>query len=192
MRNVVLGVVGVVSAFALGRLSAQDIQPSCKMCPGTYVAAEEIQEYQSKKIVDQQIRSLDVGKTNLQIATSYRPKLDKPAAVAEHDLVTEVYYVIGGGGTHVTGPDLVNPERRVPSNNAVATLNGPGHNATDVRNGATQQLKPGDVLVIPAGTGHQFTKIDDHISYVMIRVDPDRVVPLMNEAQSKAYLAGKK
>ena len=27
------------------------------------------------------------------------------------------------------------------------------------------QLKAGDVLVIPAGTGHQFTKIDDHITY---------------------------
>ena len=42
--------------------------------------------------------------------------------------------------------------------------------------------------MIPAGTGHQFTKIDDHITYLMIRVDPDKVVPLMNEADSRAYL----
>jgi hypothetical protein len=42
--------------------------------------------------------------------------------------------------------------------------------------------------VIPAGTGHQFTKIDDHITYLMIRVDPDKVVPLMSAAESRTYL----
>jgi len=42
--------------------------------------------------------------------------------------------------------------------------------------------------VIPAGTGHLFTKIDDHINYLMIRIDPDKATPLKNEEQSKEYL----
>jgi quercetin dioxygenase-like cupin family protein len=67
-------------------------------------------------------------------------------------------------------------------------LNGPGSNAAEIRNGTTHELAAGDVLVIPAGTGHQFTKIDDHITYLMIRIDPDKVVPLMDEAASRAYL----
>jgi quercetin dioxygenase-like cupin family protein len=67
-------------------------------------------------------------------------------------------------------------------------LNGPGHNAAAIRDGVEQELRAGDVLVIPAGTGHQFTKIDDHITYLMVRVDPDKVVPLMNEADSRRYL----
>ena len=54
----------------------------------------------------------------------------------------------------------------------------------------THELKPGDVVVIPAGTGHWFTKIDDHITYLMIRVDPDKKTPLKDEAASKADLAG--
>jgi uncharacterized protein YjlB len=70
----------------------------------------------------------------------------------------------------------------------VRLLNGPGNNATGLRNGVAYQLKAGDAVVIPAGTGHQFTKIDDHITYLMIRVDPDKVVPLMNEADSREYL----
>ena len=51
------------------------------------------------------------------------------------------------------------------------------------------QLKAGDVVVIPAGTGHWFTKIDDHINYLMIRIDPDKVTPLKDEAKSKEYLS---
>ena len=58
-----------------------------------------------------------------------------------------------------------------------------------MRNPETHELQAGDVFVIPAGTGHQFTKIDDHISYLMVRIDPDKVVPLMDQTASEAYLA---
>ena len=76
---------------------------------------------------------------------------------------------MSGGGTILTGADLVNKVRRPPDNRAVQFLNGPGNNAENVRDGATHELKQGDVFVIPAGTGHEFTKIDDHITYMMIR-----------------------
>jgi len=52
----------------------------------------------------------------------------------------------------------------------------------------TYQLKTGDVVVIPAGTGHWFTKIEDHIDYLMVRVDPDKVTPLRDQQESNAYL----
>jgi mannose-6-phosphate isomerase-like protein (cupin superfamily) len=191
MRKVLLAATIITVAFMLGRLTAQDSRPTCNMCPSTYVSNEEILDYLKVPSVDQQIRSVDIGKTRVQVAVSYRGKLDKPApnSVAEHSQVTEVYHVLSGSATNVTGPDLIDSVARARTNNAVVGLNGPGHNASGIRNGATQQLKAGDVLVIPAGTGHQFTKIDDHISYIMIRVDPDKVVPLMDEAASKAYLA---
>ena len=44
-------------------------------------------------------------------------------------------------------------------------------------------------MVIPAGTGHWFTKIDDHIDYLMVRYDPDEVTPIKDEAASKRYLS---
>jgi hypothetical protein len=32
-------------------------------------------------------------------------------------------------------------------------------------------------------------RIDDHIRYIMVRIDPDKVLPLKYEAASKAYLS---
>ncbi len=52
-----------------------------------------------------------------------------------------------------------------------------------------QSHRPADVVVIPAGTGHWFAKIDDHISYLMVRIDPDKVTPLKGESQSRDYLS---
>ena len=39
------------------------------------------------------------------------------------------------------------------------------------------EIKAGDVVVTPAGTGHWLTRIDDRIDYVMVRIDPDKVTP---------------
>jgi mannose-6-phosphate isomerase-like protein (cupin superfamily) len=198
MRTILLlaGVVGLAVAFAIGRLSAQEPTASCKMCPSTYIPASEIAEFTALgradlSLIDQQMRALDVGKSQVEVALVHRGKLEKPGArsVAEHDLVSEVYYILSGSGTNRTGPDIVDSKRRPATDRAVQRLNGPGADAADIRNATEHELKAGDVLVIPAGTGHQFTKIDDHITYLMVRVDPDKVVPLMDEAASRAYRA---
>jgi mannose-6-phosphate isomerase-like protein (cupin superfamily) len=121
----------------------------------------------------------------------HRGKLDAPAkdSVAEHDLVSEVYHIVDGSATLVLGPDITNRQRRPATSQTVREFNGPGNNGTEVKNGVAYQLKPGDVVVIPAGTGHWFTKIDDHIDYLMVRIDPDKITPLKDEAASKAYLS---
>ena len=184
MTRLCLSIGVAISLWAMlpNALISQPIaEASCRACSATYVSAEEILQYVEVGALDQQIRSMDIGSSNVQIALVHRGRLEEPAGVAEHDLVTEVYYVLAGSGTNVTGPDLVDPTPR-PS------LNGPGHNATAIRNGVTQELTPGDVLVIPAGTGHQFTRIDNYITYLMVRIDPDKVVPLMDEDDSREYL----
>jgi mannose-6-phosphate isomerase-like protein (cupin superfamily) len=186
----------LILLLASSVLTAQDARPTCNKCSATYIPNQEIQAYVkraiSDKLIDQQIRAVDVGKSNVDIGLVYRAKLAAPApnAVAEHDQVSEVYHVIDGSATLVTGPDLVGTKRRPADDRAVKMLNGPGSNSDSIRNGVTYQLKAGDVVIIPAGTGHWFTKIDDHITYLMVRIDPDKITPHKDEAASKADLAG--
>jgi mannose-6-phosphate isomerase-like protein (cupin superfamily) len=194
MKKVVYGLV--VVACSLAALMAQgDPQPTCTMCPASYIPNDEIQAYVKKamaeKLTDQQVRDVNVGKSHVGIGIVHRGKLAAPApeSVAEHDLVSEVYHVIDGSATLVTGPDLVGKKRRPATLETVRLFNGPGNNSASIRNGVPHELKAGDVIVIPAGTGHWFTKIDDHITYLMVRIDPDKVTPVKDEAASKAYLA---
>ena len=198
VKSALMGALGgaAVMACLAAALVAQDSgpEPQCTMCPAYYLDNREIQEYVAKamkeRLVDQQIRDVEIGKAHVGVGVVYRGKLDKPGpnSVAEHDLVSEVYHIIEGTATFVTGPDLVGKTRRPATLETVRLFNGPGNGASSIRNGMTHQLKPGDVMVIPAGTGHWFTKIDDHITYLMVRFDPDRVTPLKDEAASRVWL----
>jgi mannose-6-phosphate isomerase-like protein (cupin superfamily) len=189
---------GLLATTFVLSLAAQDIKPTptCNKCSASYISNEEIQAYLNRapartanSVADQQVRAVDVGKTNVDIGVVYRSGTQSEgSAVAEHDRVSEVYHVLDGSATLVTGADIVDWKRRPADNEAVKLLNGPGGNGASIRNGATYQLKAGDVIVIPAGVGHWFTKIDDHIRYLMIRVDPDKVTPLKNEAASLSDL----
>ena len=189
MQRGMLGVVTLVFA-----LSAQDVKPTCNHCSATYIPTDELQAYvkraEANGLVDQQVRSVDIGKSQIGIGVVHRGKLSGPApnSVAEHDLISEVYHVIDGSATLETGPDIVGMKRRPATLQTVREYNGPGNNGSSITKGATYHLKPGDVIVVPAGVGHLFTKIDDHITYLMVRIDPDKAVPLKDEAKSKAYL----
>ena len=199
MKKILLGLaLGVCCAaflMAQAKINPTDPQPTCNMCPGTYIPVSELEAYTKKaiteKLTDQQVRDVNIGKSHIGIGMVYRGKLDKPAenSVAEHDLVSEVYHIISGSATLELGPDIQNRQRRAATLRTVVEFNGPGNNGSSIRNGVSYNLKPGDVVVIPAGTGHLFTKIDDHVNYLMIRIDPDKATPLKNEAQSKEYLS---
>jgi mannose-6-phosphate isomerase-like protein (cupin superfamily) len=197
-RSFASKVILIALACVLSPALAQEPKPTCNRCQATYIPKNELDAYTKRavenNIIDQQVRSVDIGKAQVGIGMVTRGKLasgdeNGGDAVAEHEQISEVYHVIDGSATLLTGADLVDPKQRPSTLKTVREQNGPGFNAKSIKNPVTHELKAGDVIVIPAGVGHWFTRIDDHITYLMVRIDPDKVVPLKSEAQSRAYLA---
>lgn len=189
-RIIALATLSSVSGYA---------QATCSQCAATYIPAREIEAYfnlaktassTNIRMRDQQVRAVDAGRTQIGVGIVYRTRLTEPAgnSVAEHHQVSEVYHVLDGEATLVTGSEIEGLKARPADDRAVVLLNGPGGNGSSIRNGVVHHLRAGDVIIIPAGVGHWFTRVDDHIRYVMIRLDPDKVLPLKDEEGSQADL----
>ena len=83
-----------------------------------------------------------------------------------------------GLATFVTGGTLVNAKIRAADSWQVKQEDDPGASGTAIQGGTSRQLKAGDVVVIPAGTPHWFSKIDGLIAYLVIRIDPNQLIAL--------------
>jgi mannose-6-phosphate isomerase-like protein (cupin superfamily) len=123
------------------------------------------------------IRVVNAGGYNVAVGAIHRPQ-SPPGVAAVHFKVTEIYHVIDGGATLVTGGTMVNAKTRPPDSESVKFEDGPGESATAIQGGTTQRIKAGDVVVIPAGVPHWFSAIEGSITYLVVRVDPGRVLPV--------------
>jgi quercetin dioxygenase-like cupin family protein len=83
-----------------------------------------------------------------------------PGEVEVHDADTDIFYVVEGHATFVTG----------------GTLTGGKHTAADeirggtLAGGETRHLTQGDVIVIPKGVPHWFKDVPDSIEYFVVKV----------------------
>jgi len=127
--------------------------------------------------VDQQIRVVDMGKYNLGVGIIHRgPTNDKPGDPITgpyHDYTAETYIILSGGGILTTGGTMVDKK---PSN-TINIMNGPGGNASAGPGAYSRRVGPGDVIIIPPGVLHAWSQITDHVTYLSVRPDPDRVLP---------------
>ena len=140
IQGIALKVLLLGAGLAVFPTLAQDVvpKPTCNHCQAVYVPKSELDGYNQRAIehhlVDQQVRSVDVGKVQVGIGSIYRGKLGNATsaenivaeAVAEHEQVSEVYYVIEGSATLLTGPDLVGAKPRPSTLKTVREQNGPG------------------------------------------------------------------
>ena len=67
--------------------------------------------------------------------------------------VTEVYYILEGSGTYTTGGTMPDPKNRTAG----------------IKGGQTNDIKAGDVIIIPPGTAHWFSRINGHVTYIEAR-----------------------
>ena len=93
-----------------------------------------------------------VGLPILQLAP-YRANLEYRVAVGPasiHEKDAEMFYVIEGSGTIVTGGSL-NEERRTNPEN---------RSGTGIQGGSSRRVAKGDFVMVPENTAHWFSAID--------------------------------
>ena len=160
-----------VSITALFAQAPASRPPATFVTPSEMTTAFKGAPNQSAPLIDMPVRVVDAGRHYLGVAMVRRTSADQSALV--HDKIDEIYYMLEGGGTLITGGALLNAKQTLSS----PTI-GPGWNGTSIEHGATRRVNPGDVIFITAGTAHMFSQLDGPIRYLVYRVDPSKVISL--------------
>jgi glc operon protein GlcG len=82
-----------------------------------------------------------------------------PGLVELHTRETDVFYIVDGTATFVTGGTMVDGKEVSPGQ----------MRGTSITGGKTHHLKKGDVIVVPNGTPHQFTETSNPFLYFIVK-----------------------
>jgi quercetin dioxygenase-like cupin family protein len=127
---------------------------------------------------DRQIKVADLGSYKVGVGVLRRgpTKPGAPVAAITHSQVTEVFYVISGSGTLVTGGAVDNDRSFPPETEFVRLAVGPSSGGV-FKGGDRRPLAPGDVVIVPAGVPHGFDDVTDQLTYLSVRPDVAGVLP---------------
>ena len=84
-------------------------------------------------------------------------RLARPQGASLHEAQAELFYVIDGSATLLTGGTLVSPTR-----------NGTNLSGTGIEGGVRQSFSKGDFLLVPSGIPHQFVDIQAPVQLMSI------------------------
>ena len=175
-------ILAITTSIAYAQTSSNSPQQTTGSA--THVPNSEIQAalapLDTKPVADVVMRLIGInGEYNVGVSVVRRTKVDgktPPDAVMHHE-ITEIYHVLEGNGILVTGGRIEGEKEFPPDSPVVRILVGPTSFGTAIAGGARQRVGPGDVVIIPPNTPHGFGEIiSDHITYLIVRVDPHRVV----------------
>src|SRR5277367_5674319 len=93
------------------------------------------------------------------VSLEYRVKaVDGTAAI--HETEAEVFYVLEGEATLITGGKLHNGKRSNPTNLSATSIDG----------GDSRRIKKGDFFLVPENTPHQFTDAADALVLMSLHI----------------------
>ncbi len=171
MRTSLLSLLAVVCAAPAAAqssprtavdIAAEQIAATSKACTAT--------------VCDQSIRMVDVGTYNVGVGIVQRSPGNQGAI--EHSKITEVYHMLEGAAVLVTGGTMPDAKAAAPESQVVTVLNGPSNMGSKVDGGSSRRVKAGDVVIIPPNTPHWWSSLEGKISYLVVRIDPEKVVKL--------------
>ena len=137
--------------------------------PATDVTSADIQAFinalPKDAVSDKPIRIVDVGGYHVGVYGVLRPKSIKQEANMHNTKTSEIYYILNGNATLVTGGTLPDPK---PLKGSATTVQ-----STRIDGGLSRKVGPGDVVIIPGKTPHWFSSQDADLRYLIFRPDPE-------------------
>ena len=154
----------LIAVLFVGSLLAQQGQPPV---PKLFSSAADVQGLIAEARAERKEGQPQVTKRILGLAP-YNANLEYRASVGPasvHETEAEMFYVIEGSATMITGGKLVKETRSNPSN-----LTGTG-----IEGGAARAVAKGDFIMVAEGTAHWFSEIKETL--VLMTLHVPRPVP---------------
>jgi len=139
MRIIAASALSLIVLFTLSIAAQRGGQPRPSITQTTVVTAAEVETR--------------TGNGNLIRLAPYNVNMElrkMGQAASVHETEAELFFVIDGAGTLVTGGKLIE-ERRTNAEN----LSGTG-----IEGGVTKRVSKGDWILVPAGEPHQFPAVE--------------------------------
>ncbi len=158
--RVVFATIAMFMVLMVAPAAAQE------MPEATDVTSADIQKFINAlprdAVSDRAIRIVNVtGDYQVGVWGVFRPK-DFPGGANLHEVdTTEIYYMVEGVATLVTGGTLTDAD----ANDRTA--------GRGIEGGVSRRVTKGDVIIIPGRTAHWFSELETDIEYLIIRTDPD-------------------
>ena len=179
MKNKVRAYLALLSASMLFSLTpiltnaAQSATPPTSAAPASnaiptdkasYFANADLQtiwkELEAKQTSNKRILEGGTNSVNVRIVTPS----NKPLV---HHQSVDVWVVVAGSATAITGGELLNPTQRANADDI---------EGTEIRGGVLQPLKAGDLIFVPPGIPHGFKDVKDFRAF-LIRYDTKPATP---------------
>jgi quercetin dioxygenase-like cupin family protein len=169
MRKIVVGIFVLLIAS-----SAKAQTPTA----ATDITAAQVQAFikgaPQDRNSDRAIRVIDVGGYRVGLFGVFRPKSAPISASVHQTNATETYYMLDGAGVLVTGGTLKQPAK--PRQSTLGDWTDLGSDG--IEGGVSRRLSKGDVVIIPGGVPHGWASVEGDVTYLIVRSDPDKKIPL--------------
>lgn len=145
----------------------------------TDITAEDVRKFIASlprnESTDRPIRVVDLGGYRVGIYGVLRPAGTPDNSSLHETRVAEIYYILDGSGTLVTGGKLKEPVRsRKSATSAMINVN----SDNGIEGGVSRKVSKGDMIIIPARVAHWWAAREGDLTYLIIRPDPDNELTL--------------
>ncbi len=153
MRIRIVAAIGLVVLLGLSIWAQRGGQNGAPMISASEVAALEAKQPKDKNSLGQAMLKLGAYNVNMEHRVMGQ-------AAAVHEKEAELFFVIDGSGTIVTGGKLVEEKRTNEANLSGSSIQG----------GVSKKISKGDWVMVPEGVPHQIPNVDGAITVMSLHL----------------------